>query len=161
MATLNRPAVRVSLEKSGPQALHALHQSGVHALHVLHNRCSLSLQICLAQQCLPALSLQPVISSSYAALIVMPMQVMFVLFAVATTLWAIVVFRAGGDRHRVHYLMTALAAAKTLTLLSSAGMYHFIQATGRPDGWNIAYYVFTFLRGLLFFTVCCHAACSV
>ena len=24
---------------------------------------------------------------------------------------------------------------------------------GHPDGWNIAYYIFTFMRGILFFTV--------
>ena len=78
---------------------------------------------------------------------------MFVLFAVATVLWAAVVLRAGAAAHRIHHLMTALATAKTLTLLSEAGMYHFVQATGHPDGWNIAFYVFTFLRGLLFFSV--------
>ena len=71
--------------------------------------------------------------------------------------------------------MTALVVAKTLTLLSQVllkpelvvatlqlsgacvglqgGMYHYIRATGSPDGWNIAFYVFTFLRGVLFFTV--------
>ncbi|KAK9809725.1 hypothetical protein WJX73_010815 [Symbiochloris irregularis] len=80
-------------------------------------------------------------------------MVMFVLFAVATALWAALVVRSRQDAHRIHHLMTALAAAKTLTLLSEAGMYHFVRATGRPDGWNIAYYVFTFLRGLLFFSV--------
>lgn len=32
-------------------------------------------------------------------------------------------------------------------------MTHYIEATGGPDGWNIAYYVFTACRGLLFFTV--------
>ena len=40
-----------------------------------------------------------------------------------------------------------------------AGMYHYIRATGSPDGWNIAFYVFTFLRGILFFTVRGHLAC--
>ena len=79
---------------------------------------------------------------------------MFVLFAVATTLWAAVVVRARASVHRVHHLMTALAAAKTATLLSEAGMYHYLRATGHPDGWNIAFYIFTFVRGLLFFSVC-------
>lgn len=32
-------------------------------------------------------------------------------------------------------------------------MYHYIETTGNADGWNIAFYVFTFFRGVLFFTV--------
>ena len=99
--------------------------------------------------------LHPILPLTPAAYV----QVMFVMFAVATALWATIVVRAGQTAHRVHHLMTALAAAKTATLLSEAGMYHFVRATGTPDGWNIAFYIFTFLRGLLFFSVrmcpCC------
>jgi hypothetical protein len=32
-------------------------------------------------------------------------------------------------------------------------MFHYIERTGHADGWNIAYYIFTFFRGILFFTV--------
>lgn len=32
-------------------------------------------------------------------------------------------------------------------------MYGYTRKTGQADGWNIAYYVFTFFRGLLFFAV--------
>ncbi len=28
-----------------------------------------------------------------------------------------------------------------------------VERTGHPEGWNIAYYVFTFARAVLFFTV--------
>jgi hypothetical protein len=38
-------------------------------------------------------------------------------------------------------------------LLSQAGMYQLIRTTGHPDGWNIAFYIFNFCRGILFFTV--------
>lgn len=40
-----------------------------------------------------------------------------------------------------------------LTLMCQAGMYGFIQTRGDAEGWNVAYYVFSFFRGLLFFTV--------
>ena len=78
---------------------------------------------------------------------------MFVAFAVAAALWGALLLRAPSQRHALHHLMSALVVAKTLTLLSQAGMYHYIRATGSPDGWNIAFYIFTFLRGMLFFTV--------
>ena len=32
-------------------------------------------------------------------------------------------------------------------------MTEHLEATGHADGWNIAYYIFTFFRGILFFTV--------
>ena len=81
------------------------------------------------------------------------LQVMFVLFAALGAVWGVTLYRARAQAHRIHYLMAVLVGAKTLTLLSQAGMYHLIRASGHPDGWNWAYYAFTFLRGLLFFTV--------
>ncbi len=78
---------------------------------------------------------------------------MFVLFAALAAIWGLVVYKAGSQSLRVHYLMGVLILAKTLTLLSQAGMYHLIRARGHPEGWNLAYYLFTFLRGILFFTV--------
>lgn len=83
----------------------------------------------------------------------MGMQVMFVLFAVVGAMWGLVLVRQRTHAHRLHYLMVALVAFKALTLLSQAGMYQLIRSTGHPEGWNVAFYVFNFLRGILFFTV--------
>jgi G protein-coupled receptor 107 len=49
--------------------------------------------------------------------------------------------------------MLTLGVFKALTLLCEAAKYHYVAATGSPDGWNIAYYIFTSFRGLMFFTV--------
>lgn len=80
-------------------------------------------------------------------------QTMFVLFAALASVWGVLLYKAGSQAQRVHYLMGVLLLAKVLTLLSQAGMYHLIRSRGHPEGWNLAYYLFTFLRGLLFFTV--------
>ena len=80
-------------------------------------------------------------------------QVMFVLFAVVGAMWGLVLVRQRTHAHRLHFLMVALVAFKALTLLSQAGMYQLIRSTGHPEGWNVAFYVFNFLRGILFFTV--------
>lgn len=32
-------------------------------------------------------------------------------------------------------------------------MYHLIRATGHAEGWSYLFYFFTFIRGILFFTV--------
>ena len=81
------------------------------------------------------------------------LQVMFVLFAVVGAMWGLVLARQRAHAHRLHYLMAALVAFKALTLLSQAGMYQLIRSTGHPEGWNVAFYIFNFLRGILFFTV--------
>jgi len=78
---------------------------------------------------------------------------MFVLFTVAGACWTALVIKNWAAAHSIHYMMIVLAVLKALTLLSQAGMYHLIKTTGHPDGWNIAFYIFTFFRGIMFFTV--------
>ena len=80
-------------------------------------------------------------------------MVMFVASLVMLALWANILSKRRNHVQRVHFLMLTLIVFKALTLLSQYGMNHYIQKTGDPEGWNIAYYIFTFLRGLMFFTV--------
>ena len=80
-------------------------------------------------------------------------QAAFILFVVAGVMWSSVVVVARKNAHRIHVFMILLVFFKALTLLSQFGMFHLIRTTGHPDGWNIAFYIFTFMRGVLFFTV--------
>eukprot|EP00195_Chlamydomonas_chlamydogama_P007284 CAMPEP_0202900684 /NCGR_PEP_ID=MMETSP1392-20130828/11979_1 /ASSEMBLY_ACC=CAM_ASM_000868 /TAXON_ID=225041 /ORGANISM="Chlamydomonas chlamydogama, Strain SAG 11-48b" /LENGTH=407 /DNA_ID=CAMNT_0049587125 /DNA_START=187 /DNA_END=1407 /DNA_ORIENTATION=+ len=79
--------------------------------------------------------------------------IMFALFTSTTIFWFVFVWKNRQHSHKIHYLMGGLGAFKALTVLSQALMYHYIETTGHADGWNIAYYIFTFCRGILFFTV--------
>lgn len=79
--------------------------------------------------------------------------VMFGVFLAATFIWCGFAWKNREHAQRIHYLMAALGIAKAVTLMSQAVMLHHISLTGSADGWNIAFYVFTFLKGLLFFTV--------
>ena len=78
---------------------------------------------------------------------------MFALFTTITGVWVAYVWKNREHSQRIHYLMGLLGFFKALTLLSQAIMTEHIEATGHADGWNIAYYIFTFFRGILFFTV--------
>jgi len=78
---------------------------------------------------------------------------MFVLYSVALVMWIYNMYAKRTTTLKIHYLMGGLLTAKALTVLSQSGMYHLIRTTGGPDGWNIAYYVFTFLRGIMLFVV--------
>lgn len=49
--------------------------------------------------------------------------------------------------------MFGLLVLRSVVYFTQAGMYHDDRLTGNPDGWNVAYYVFTFLRGVMFFVV--------
>jgi len=74
------------------------------------------------------------------------------MFAAGAVLWAVTLARSRAHTHRLHILMGVLAAFKALTLLSQAGELHLVKTTGHTGNWNIAFYIFTFLRGILFFT---------
>lgn len=78
---------------------------------------------------------------------------MCLLFTFGLAAFAYHVFVNKEHAHRIHYLMLALGTFKVLTLLAQFGMYHYIRVTGEPDGWNVAYYIFTFFRSVFLFTV--------
>jgi hypothetical protein len=80
-------------------------------------------------------------------------QSFFALFTLIAGAWAAYCWQQREHAHRIHALMGVLCFFKALTLMSQAGEYHFVRFTGHPDGWNVAYYIFTFCRGVLFFTV--------
>lgn len=78
---------------------------------------------------------------------------MFVLFSLLAAEWGYLCLKERENVHKIHYLMLVLVIFRALTYLAEAGMYHYLRVTGDPSGWNIAYYVFSFLRGVMFFTV--------
>lgn len=78
---------------------------------------------------------------------------MFVLFSLLAAEWTYLCWKERENAHKIHYLMLVLIVFRALTYLAEAGMYHYLRVTGDPSGWNIAYYVFSFFRGVMFFTV--------
>ncbi|CAD7705204.1 unnamed protein product [Ostreobium quekettii] len=78
---------------------------------------------------------------------------MFLVFSLMAAAWAYLCWKERHNVHNIHYLMMVLIVFRALTYLAEAGMQHYIRATGDPSGWNIAYYIFTFFRGIMFFTV--------
>ncbi|KAG1337946.1 protein GPR107 [Cocos nucifera] len=55
--------------------------------------------------------------------------------------------------HRIHYLMAGLLLTKALNLLFAAEDQHYVRVTGTPHGWDVLFYLFQFLKGVLLFTV--------
>ncbi|KAI0512087.1 hypothetical protein KFK09_012722 [Dendrobium nobile] len=55
--------------------------------------------------------------------------------------------------HRIHQIMSGLLLAKALNLICAAEDQHYIRVTGTPHGWDVLFYLFQFLKGVLLFTV--------
>lgn len=55
--------------------------------------------------------------------------------------------------HLIHHLMSLLLVFKVFSLVFQSVMMHFIKTRGHTVGWNVLYYVFAFLRGMLLFVV--------
>ncbi|KAG0464628.1 hypothetical protein HPP92_018792 [Vanilla planifolia] len=55
--------------------------------------------------------------------------------------------------HRIHQIMAGLLFAKVLNLICAAEDQHYIRVTGTPHGWDVLFYLFQFLKGVLLFTV--------
>ncbi|KAH8078839.1 clathrin heavy chain binding protein [Aureococcus anophagefferens] len=69
-------------------------------------------------------------------------------------LFAVFFGRGGHARvHGIHKLMGALLVLKSLTMMSQAMRYHFINVTGSGEGWEVVYYVFASAKGVMLFVV--------
>ncbi|KAL9673124.1 hypothetical protein QQ045_029377 [Rhodiola kirilowii] len=55
--------------------------------------------------------------------------------------------------HRIHGLMGLLLLMKALNLICAAEEKHYVKVTGTPNGWDVLFYTFQFIRAVLLFTV--------
>jgi hypothetical protein len=58
-----------------------------------------------------------------------------------------------GIVHMIHILMGILVLMKALDLLCEAEEKSYTKRTGTAHGWDIAFYGFSFLKGVMLFTV--------
>jgi hypothetical protein len=75
-----------------------------------------------------------------------------ILYAVLLVVWLMRLRSTPSKVNRVHILMAALLAFKTLALLFKGVMFHFMATTGHSTGWSIVWYILNFFRAMLFFT---------
>ncbi|RCV07345.1 hypothetical protein SETIT_1G236600v2 [Setaria italica] len=67
--------------------------------------------------------------------------------------WAWTCSRQRATAERIHAVMGALLLFKALKTACAAEDAWFVQRTGTPHGWDVAFYVFGFFKGILLFTV--------
>ncbi|XP_024394221.1 protein CANDIDATE G-PROTEIN COUPLED RECEPTOR 7 [Physcomitrium patens] len=82
------------------------------------------------------------------------MYFLFFLINVALLgIWIYVCWAQKESVHRIHLLMGLLVVLKALNMICEAEDKQYVKRTGEPHGWDVAYYIFNFLRGLLLFSV--------
>ncbi|KAG0586919.1 hypothetical protein KC19_2G127400 [Ceratodon purpureus] len=67
--------------------------------------------------------------------------------------WIYVCWAQKASVHRIHALMGLLVVLKALNMICEAEDKQYVKRTGTPHGWDVAYYIFNSLRGLLLFSV--------
>lgn len=83
--------------------------------------------------------------------------VAFLLYLSASIAWFWCLWKAKmaeeGRVRKIHLLMAVLIVLKCLSTLCHSGMYTLVRSRGDPEGWNIAFYFFSSMRGIFFFSV--------
>jgi len=74
------------------------------------------------------------------------------LFFLELALWGAFLLKRWDTVKGIHYLMTVVVVLKFFTLFVEAFRYQSLKNTGLHDGWSIAYYVFSFCKGMMLFS---------
>ncbi|KAE8783839.1 hypothetical protein D1007_42670 [Hordeum vulgare] len=79
--------------------------------------------------------------------------VVSVVYFVFLAAWVWTCLRKRATAERIHVVMGALLLFKALKMACAAEDTWYVESTGTPHGWDVAFYVFGFFKGVLLFTV--------
>eukprot|EP00249_Psilotum_nudum_P010821 c22789_g1_i1 orf=356-1672(-) len=77
----------------------------------------------------------------------------FLFYLVLAGIWIYICHTNWESVHLIHILMGLQVLFKALDLVSEAEDKAYVKATGTPHGWDIAFYIFSFLKGIMLFVV--------
>ncbi|KAH7294912.1 hypothetical protein KP509_27G024600 [Ceratopteris richardii] len=77
----------------------------------------------------------------------------FCIYIILAAIWTYTCVKQRATAHRIHILMGILVVLKALYMFSDAEDKYYIRKTGTPHGWDVAFYFFSFLKGVMLFTV--------
>ena len=79
--------------------------------------------------------------------------VFFLIYTIFLVVWVFICFKERSDIHKIHLIMGALLIFKALKMICASEDKMYVRKTGTPHGWDVAFYVFGFLKGIMLFTV--------
>ncbi|KAG6496585.1 protein CANDIDATE G-PROTEIN COUPLED RECEPTOR 7-like [Zingiber officinale] len=91
--------------------------------------------------------------SAGAAVLPQVYSYLFFVYAALAVFWAAALFRRRRSVFRIHYFMLSVVILKALNLLCEAEDKSYIERTGSAHGWDVLFYIFSFLKGISLFTL--------
>lgn len=67
--------------------------------------------------------------------------------------WCAVLVKQKTHVKSIHWLMLALVVVKVFMMFTEGWKYYFLNTTGATNAWNVLFYIFSFLKGILLFTI--------
>ncbi|XP_058104971.1 protein CANDIDATE G-PROTEIN COUPLED RECEPTOR 7 [Magnolia sinica] len=77
----------------------------------------------------------------------------FVVYSSLAALWVFVLYKKRLTVFRIHFFMLAVLILKALNLVCEAEDKSYIKRTGSAHGWDVLFYIFSFLKGISLFTL--------
>lgn len=76
-----------------------------------------------------------------------------VIYFVLLAVWIYVLYKKRLTAFGIHFFMLAVVILKALNLLCEAEDKSYIKRTGSAHGWDVLFYMFSFLKGIMLFTL--------
>ncbi|KAI8540533.1 hypothetical protein RHMOL_Rhmol09G0270500 [Rhododendron molle] len=77
----------------------------------------------------------------------------FLVYSSLAGIWIYVLYNKRLSAFRIHYFMLAVLIMKALNLLCETEDKSYIKKTGTAHGWDVLFYIFSFLKGITLFTL--------
>ncbi|TYH46934.1 hypothetical protein ES332_D11G375000v1 [Gossypium tomentosum] len=78
---------------------------------------------------------------------------LFLIYAAFVIAWVIACKNQRPRVEKIHLIMGALLVCKCLKMICASEDAIYVQKTGTPHGWDVAFYAFGFFKGIMLFTV--------
>ncbi|KAH7543343.1 hypothetical protein FEM48_Zijuj02G0174200 [Ziziphus jujuba var. spinosa] len=77
----------------------------------------------------------------------------FLLYVLFLGIWILICMKQRNTVDKIHVVMAVLLLVKALKMVCAAEDKWYVRNTGTPHGWDIAFYIFGFFKGIMLFTV--------
>ncbi|OVA04729.1 Transmembrane receptor [Macleaya cordata] len=77
----------------------------------------------------------------------------FLIYFSLAGIWIYVLYKKRATVYHIHFFMLAVLILKALNLLCEAEDKSYIKRTGSAHGWDVLFYIFSFLKGITLFTL--------
>eukprot|EP00257_Ricinus_communis_P017964 XP_015576536.1 protein GPR107 [Ricinus communis] len=79
--------------------------------------------------------------------------IFFLIYACFLGLWIFICIKQRPTVDKIHLIMGALLLVKALKMICASEDKMYVSRTGTPHGWDVAFYIFGFFKGIMLFTV--------